>query len=315
MDSIRIDPATTPAKQIAFQSLLRDNIVSNLVPGHGVYKPDGTPFASARDILGPVELRGDRFTAYQMTPLNETGPKFNMTGTGHRTHPQPAVFSPENIVLLTDGTCGSTCTLVCYLNCVSFRIKADSNQFSYLMIIGQHVKSTVVGGRPVAGPMQSIAGVEGAQVFRFDQMSHIARQVIRFASKTGKANMTGEELSVLSEGYAISRAMNPTPGGTVNGKNQFSPKDMQTPLQFLMQPADCRFFYTAEMLSTPEAVWQRTIDATWTNPEAYCVHGSRAPSADTRKVVPSNASLARGSWGLFAKIVSLVMVFAGVLST
>jgi hypothetical protein len=103
--------ASTEAQQRAIESLTNSAIISNIIPG-GVFRPDQTKFATVQEILAPVSLHGDLFTAYQATPLNETASDFNMTGTGTRTNPPPAVFKPENVVLLTDGTCGSTCTLV-----------------------------------------------------------------------------------------------------------------------------------------------------------------------------------------------------------
>ncbi|KAL8415292.1 hypothetical protein RB594_006225 [Gaeumannomyces avenae] len=113
----------------------------------------------ARGAVGARELgdhgqpgaRGDYLSAYQRTPLNDTSSSFNLTGTGSRSNPPAAVFAPENVVLLTDGTCGSTCTLM-----------------AYLLIKQAGVRATVVGGRPRDGVMQSVAGVEGAQVYRME---------------------------------------------------------------------------------------------------------------------------------------------------
>ncbi|KAI0137092.1 peptidase S41 family protein [Xylariales sp. AK1849] len=260
--------ATTPAQQLAIDALSSSAITSNLVPG-GVFRPEGSQFASVAEILAPVSLQGDLFTAYQSTPLNETAADFNLTGTGTRSNPPPAVFAPENVVLLTDGTCGSTCTL-----------------FSYLMILRLNIKTTVVGGRPTTGPMQSIAGVEGAQVFQLGDISDVASAVIELAPEERKADLRAGDLGILAEGYAIKRATDPASAGAVNGKNQFSSADSQTPLQFLMQPANCRFFYTKEMLSRPELVWQRAVDATWTAPAAMCVEGSQVATNESQEVDP-----------------------------
>ncbi|KAI1873143.1 uncharacterized protein JN550_003396 [Neoarthrinium moseri] len=259
---------STPAQLLAVQALSSSAIISNIIPG-GVFRPEGSQFNSVEDILAPVSLQGDLFTAYQATPLNETSAEFNLTGTGTRSIPPPAVFAPENVVLLTDGTCGSTCTL-----------------FSYLMILGLNIKTTAVGGRPVAGPMQSIAGVEGAQVFELGDISNVASAVIELGPEVRKAELQNGELGILAEGYAIARATDPRSPGAVNGKNQFASMDAQTPLQFLMQPANCRFFYTAEMLTRPELVWQRVVDATWTDPEAMCVAGSRIVTNESQALDP-----------------------------
>ncbi|KAM7202005.1 putative peptidase [Rhypophila sp. PSN 637] len=245
---------TSAAQAQAFSILQRSSIVSNIVPG-GVFAPDGSNLTTIDEILEPVILKNDRFTAYQSTPLNQTSSTWNLTGTGHRSNPPPAVFKPENVVLLTDGTCGSTCTL-----------------FSYLMIHQLGIKTTVLGGRPQTGPMQSVGGVEGAQVFYLNELSAAAKAVLLLDPAS---NITDSELSLIDEGYAIMRAANPSSPGAVNGKNAFSRLDSQNPLQFLYQSANCRVFWTREMLFDPLATWKKVVDATWGDSARLCVQGSR----------------------------------------
>ncbi|KAH8882970.1 hypothetical protein GQ53DRAFT_847291 [Thozetella sp. PMI_491] len=245
--------STTAAEAQAFQILQGSSIVSNLVPG-GVFSPAGQNLTSVDEILSPISLKGDTFTAYQSTPLNQTGTDFNLTGVGSRSNPPPAVFAPENIVLFTDGTCGSTCTL-----------------FSYLMIMEKNIRATSVGGRPKTGQMQSIAGVEGAQVFFLTEISAIATAAILLDPSV---NVTDSDIQLIDEGYALSRASSPANAGAVNGKNAFSRADSSTPLQFLYQAANCRFFYTKEMIKDPVTTWKRAVDATWTDPQKFCVDGS-----------------------------------------
>ena len=250
----------------ALQALSRNSIVGNLLPG-AVFTPGGEPFASANDVIAPpVELQGDRFTAYLHTPLDMPAAEFNLTGTGNRANPPPAVFRPEDVVLLTDGTCGSTCTI-----------------FSYLMILQAGVKTVTVGGRPREGPMQAIAGVEGAQIFLFDDISKAASAALELAPAAGVQLDASEngELGTLAAGYAIRRAADPTnAGGSLNGKNTFGKTDAATPLQFLYEPANCRFFYTPSMLTEPASAWRRAVDATWSDPARFCVRGSRTPLDD-----------------------------------
>ncbi|KAM7222741.1 hypothetical protein V8F06_001928 [Rhypophila decipiens] len=255
---------TSAAQAQAFSILQRSSIVSNLVPG-GVFAPDGSNLTTIDEILEPVILKNDRFTAYQSTPLNQTSPSWNLTGTGHRSNPPPAVFKPENVVLLTDGTCGSTCTL-----------------FSYLMIHQLGIKTTVLGGRPQTGPMQSVGGVEGAQVFYLNELSAAAKAVLLLDPAS---NVTDSELSLIDEGYAIMRAANPSSPGAVNGKNAFSRLDSQNPLQFLYQSANCRVFWTRDMLFDPLATWKKVVDATWGDSARLCVQGSRVENV-TGSVAP-----------------------------
>ncbi|KAK0715986.1 peptidase S41 family protein [Lasiosphaeris hirsuta] len=253
LESLDTADEQAAARARALGALQQSSIIGNIVPG-GVFAPDGTNLTSVDAILDPVVLKGDRFTAYQFTPLNDTNPVFNLSGTGSRSDLPPAVFLPEDVVILTDGTCGSTCTL-----------------FSYLMILQLDVKTVAVGGRPRTGQMQSIAGVEGAQVFYLADISSAASAVLTLSPD---ANVTDSELNILDEGYALTRAANPASAGAVNGKNAFSRHDSQTPLQFLYQAANCRFFYTQQMLFSPVDVWKRAVDSTWIAPQRFCVEGS-----------------------------------------
>ncbi|KAK1985040.1 peptidase S41 family protein [Colletotrichum cereale] len=250
---------STPEEQDAIADLTASSIVSNLLPG-GVFTPDEKAFTTVDQILAPVSLNGDSFTAYQMTPLNQTDPTFNLTGVGNRSKPPGRVFAPENVVVFTDGTCGSTCTI-----------------FSYLMILQMGVRTTVIGGRPNTGIMQSVAGVEGAQVFSFNDMTADAQAVLALTPKDKRDEVMTGELGELAKGYALKRATTPKSAGAINAKNAYSMADARTPLQFLWEPANCRIFHTRESLFQPEVTWRRVVDATWNNPMQFCVAGSQTP--------------------------------------
>lgn len=192
--------------------------------------------------------------------ISSSPPSSNLTGTGTRANVGAPAFRPENVVILTDGTCGSTCTL-----------------FSYLAIMQNNVKTVSVGGRPVAGPMQSMGGVEGAQVFDLEDLQRAAAASLFLATPEQQATMSRGDTGVLAEGYALRRAATPGSAGAVNGKNAFSHTDAQTPLQFLSQPANCKFFYTRDMILGPEATWRRAADAAFNDPNQFCVDGSQTP--------------------------------------
>ncbi|KDN65324.1 putative peptidase S41 family protein [Colletotrichum sublineola] len=249
----------TPEERDAIIDLTGSSIVSNLLPG-GVFTPDEKAFTTVDQILAPVVLNGDSFTAYQQAPLNQSDPTFNLTGVGSRSNPPPRVFDPENIVIFTDGTCGSTCTI-----------------FSYLMILQMGIRTTVIGGRPTTGIMQSVAGVEGAQVFAFNDMTADARAILALTPKEQREEVMSGELGELAKGYALKRATTPANAGAINAKNAYSMSDARTPLQFLWEPANCRIFHTRESLFQPEVTWRRVVDATWHNPMQFCVPGSQTP--------------------------------------
>ncbi|KAI2631838.1 hypothetical protein GGR54DRAFT_1998 [Hypoxylon sp. NC1633] len=256
-------------------------VAGDLLPLN-LLKPGGEKFSTAAEIISPVTLQGDQFTAY-MRQKPDIG--FNVTGTGNQTNPSTAVFKPENVVLLTDGTCASTCTI-----------------FSYLMIFQRDVKTVSVGGLPQARAMQSVGGVEGGQDLVFAQISQEAQNALTLVQdKTEAQKLQAGDLGILAEGYAIQRSIDPikTTGG-VNYKNAFAPSDSKTPLQFLYEPANCRFFYTPNMIHNPELVWQYASSATWTDPDGLCVQGSRVPVNTSKAVDPAflaNSASATGSGG------------------
>lgn len=260
----------TDAGRTALMQLATSALVGNFIPGE-VTRPSGEDFNTVQDILQPVTLKGDAFSAYQQSPLNQPSLDFNLTGVGSRANPAPAVFAPENVVILTDGTCGSTCTL-----------------FAYFAILGLGVKTVTAGGRPQTGPMQAIAGVEGAQVFFFNDMQADAAAVLALSTPEQQRELAGTELGELARGYALQRARDPGMAGAVNGKNAFMASDASTPLQFLYQPANCRFYYTPQMVGDAEATWRMAVDATWTNPD-LCVEGSRIAGNGTGAVDPAFA--------------------------
>ncbi|KAL8391774.1 hypothetical protein RB595_002110 [Gaeumannomyces hyphopodioides] len=257
------DVYTSPEEQAALSVLENSEIMGNLVPG-SVYGPDGRNFLTVEDILAPVSLKGDYFSAYQKTPFNDTNSSFNLTGTGNRSNPPPAVFAPEDVVLLTDGTCGSTCTLM-----------------AYLLIKQAGVRATVVGGRPRGGVMQSVAGVEGAQVYRMESIAAAARAVLTLAPPAKARELAGGEVSVLGAAYALTRASRPGSAGSINAKNAFGMGDAQMPRQFLYQAANCRVWYTPQSVMDPDANWKTAVDATWGDSDKLCVDDSIVPLDET----------------------------------
>ncbi|KAK1676279.1 peptidase S41 family protein [Colletotrichum godetiae] len=225
-------------EQEALSNLRGSPLLSNLLP-KGVFTPDKREFKSVEQILHPVSLNGDAFSAYQQIPMDQPDPLFNLTGTGTRTNPPASIFSPENVVLLTDG-----------------------------------VRTTVMGGRPQTGIMQSIAGVEGAQLLSFNDLTIDVKSALRLVPESQRNDFEFGDLGELAKGYAIKRSMNPRAAGALNIKNAFALSNAQVPLQFLWEPANCRIFYTIESLSQPEVAWKRAVDVTWNNRTQLCVADS-----------------------------------------
>jgi hypothetical protein len=77
------------------------------------------------------------------------------------------------------------------------------------------------------------------------------------------------------------RAASPDQAGGINFRNNIRIGDLSaTPLQFVYEAADCRLWYTKEMLSDPTFLWNRVADVAFNKTNGtiysspYCVNGS-----------------------------------------
>lgn len=110
-------------------------------------KPDGrTPYGSWPEIFGPMMAPHDNLTNLFRENLTDPLTIANglvVTGTLNRSgFTQP--FAAEDIIMLHDGLCGSTCAIL-----------------SELLKTQAGVRSIAVGGRPQYGPMQAVGGAKG----------------------------------------------------------------------------------------------------------------------------------------------------------
>ena len=110
------------------------------------------PFETFADKFAPHIYKGDAFTQLVRWNLNDPLTTSNstygfgagITGYGNCTNfTQP--FAAEDIILLYDGYCGSTCTI-----------------FSEFMRLQGGVKSIAMGGRPNRNPIQGAGGIKGS---------------------------------------------------------------------------------------------------------------------------------------------------------
>ncbi|KAK5165600.1 uncharacterized protein LTR77_009129 [Saxophila tyrrhenica] len=216
-------------------------------------------FNSWADFFGPNFIHGDNYTDLTRWNLSDPDQRlgFYIYGYGENDKPQPQTFEANNIVLLQDGACASTCTL-----------------FAELMKNQGHVRSIVVGGRKQNGPMQAIGGVKGANVLGMLTIFQLVATAYQVASRAMQSQFETEFGVDLfnSVTRALSRA---APGGSslvqasFNFRNNFREGDSSnTPLQFVYEAADWRFFYTAKMYASQELVWSKAYDIVWGNADA-----------------------------------------------
>ncbi|KAF2119140.1 hypothetical protein BDV96DRAFT_487670 [Lophiotrema nucula] len=227
---------------------------------------DNKNFTSWEDYFGPNKRHNDNFTTPARYDLNNFfSDDLNMDITGYRTRAnklnknQP--FDSDKIVLLQDGACGSTCAV-----------------FSEFMKTQGGVQQVVVGGKPETGPMQGVSGSKGAQVYTFTQVQQeAATAYINLPDQQEALNETDLGALVFANRplYRSAYQESGMTSSVVNLRDNIRKgDDTVTPLEFVYEAADCRLFYTTDMVRDVEAVWKKTVDARWGDAEKTCVDGS-----------------------------------------
>ncbi|KAH8732999.1 peptidase S41 family protein [Phaeosphaeriaceae sp. PMI808] len=209
-------------------------------------------FTSWKEYQGPIAANGDTFSLTEQYDLSNIifdtaafdewyppmylpdSPKFSISD-------RP--WSPDQIVLLTDGLCGSACSLFVE------------------MMTRVGVKTIVAGGRPTNGPMQTASGSRGAITYSAsnldDDMSY-ARSL---------DSSTHVSIPEIRDSGMYTKALG------FNMRDQIR-KDETSPLQFKYEAADCRIYYTHKNLYNMTQLWYDAATATFIDP-SKCVDGSR----------------------------------------
>ncbi|KAL1612152.1 hypothetical protein SLS60_000376 [Paraconiothyrium brasiliense] len=218
----------------------------------------GRNFSSWADYYGRVSDHGDLFSAAQH--YNLSNEVFDVGafdgwipyeyGISTDDDPPPRPWAPENIVILTDGLCASTCAIFVEM----------MNQAG--------VRTVAVGGRPDPGPMQALSGSRGARLYDSSQLD----DDFTFVSDTiGNSTAAAQLPSRSDSGMWITTA-------GINIRDQVRAKDT-TPLQFKYEAADCRLYYTLDNVFHTTRLWRDAAKATWDD-RSLCVTGSTGfPSA------------------------------------
>ncbi|KAF1961359.1 hypothetical protein CC80DRAFT_500635 [Byssothecium circinans] len=251
--------------KVVSQKVENDNFVWN-----NVLNANLSNFKSFDDYYGPYTLNDDTFTSIRRYNFSDhsgghtTAPDFNLTGYAPVPAP-PQPFKSENIVLLQDGSCGSTCAI-----------------FAELMREQGKVHTIFIGGRPQAGPAQGVGGSKGVQVLPMD---NIQADMIKALERT--LDVYGKETAEYMNNTAVGALAATTQllkrsahynseniNGAVNSLNNYRQGDKtDTPLEFVYEAADCRIFDTFESFFDPAVLWKRAVDVKWG--EAKCVEGSQ----------------------------------------
>ena len=222
----------------------------------------GTPFVYAADVdinyrdfgswqqkYGPHPFDGDNFTSIIRWNLSDPNQEylngFIVNGFQDRAGViSERPYAAENIVMLYDGYCASTCAI-----------------FTEFMTQQGGVKTVAVGGRPSYGPMQTIGGTRGVNTWTLTTIYTFVTQMLSLGTSeqqaTWKATALGKHTTLPNKRSADN-------SGSLNVRDGIREgDDTQTPLQFVWYPADCRIWYEPGFTIDVTGLWKRVVDVTW----------------------------------------------------
>jgi len=220
-------------------------------------------FSSVEDMYSSPEFNGDKFTAllrYNLSnPLITSsirwGVGIDMTGYGSRSNFTEDPFKAEDLIILSDGICASTCAL-----------------FTELMVQQANVKTLAVGGLPHLGPMQPVGGTKGSMLLRSDSIILVTDMVVSSFARGSEEN---EWRDFLPSNFSI---------GIVNAGVNFQDnirkglEEDGIPTQFLNDTASCRIWYEPKMYLNVSALWEKTAQVAFGRDggmdEEACLAGS-----------------------------------------
>ncbi|KAI4634608.1 hypothetical protein J4E83_001927 [Alternaria metachromatica] len=219
-------------------------------------------------LFGPEQINNDSFTTtlrYNFSDsVSTTYQGFSVIGYNDNANetstPQP--FQAQDMVMLHDGMCSSTCAII-----------------SELLKNQGAVRTIAVGGRPQLGPMQGVGGTKGAQVFAWDDIQVRMQSVYFLGSPEQRKAWDETDLGKTAFATQLFKRSAYNGGqiaGGVNLKDNLRQNDASgTPLEFMYEAADCRMWFTGKMISDVTEVWKGVADRMFRgNGTMGCVQGS-----------------------------------------
>ncbi|KAL9115960.1 MAG: hypothetical protein Q9227_000328 [Pyrenula ochraceoflavens] len=235
------------------------------------------PFPSWPAKYGPTTFNGDQFSPIVRWNLSDVLTPYNSGGIFIHGYGIPNVFdtspfAPEDMIILYDGYCASTCTI-----------------FSELMRQQGGVKTIFVGGRPNKNITQAVGGVKGVNDFPITYIKQLVDLTYTYADNATRASYSSTALNTYNT-VPIERGATGV-SNNVNfrdGLRQGDPSGV--PLQFRYETADCRIFYTPAMTVDVTALWKTVADTAF-NGQSACVAGNLTAPATRRSEKRHFASL------------------------
>lgn len=196
-------------------------------------------FSSWAGFFGPYEDGSgpSSYTSHSQFNLTFQDPLWD-----NFSHTQP--FGREDIAVVTDGYCGSTCSI-----------------FAYLMRHRANVTFLALGGRPNWDVSQAVGGVKGTNYLDMYGLFQYGQAIVELSNQSSTLIQKWES-TVLANYTALPGTITST--ARVNSKDGLMLDDESgTPLHFIYEPADCRLFYTPEMVLEQSHVWEKAANSVW----------------------------------------------------
>ncbi|KAK1828909.1 hypothetical protein QBC39DRAFT_436050 [Podospora conica] len=201
-------------------------------------RPDGTAWGSFGEWYGSGVDGATRASLFNLSTALFPEYLFDYK---YRQPWEEAPYGPDDIVILLDGVCASSCAI-----------------FVEALVHGHGVKTVVVGGRPTKAPMQGVGMVKQGAMLPFPV----------YLGPLEK-NLTLPE----GLGFPSDSAPLQTPGTVVNEASMVPASDPDSlPLEVTYEAANCRLFYSFETMVDVEKLWEQVADVTWKR--GRCVDGS-----------------------------------------
>ncbi|ORY19297.1 hypothetical protein BCR34DRAFT_472245 [Clohesyomyces aquaticus] len=213
---------------------------------HSYINKDLKAFTSWTNMYPPSVFNNDNFTdllKYNLSdPLTTSSDRYSIgltvTGYGDRANFTDDPFKAEDIVILSDGICASTCSL-----------------FTELMVQQSGVKTLAIGGRPSNGPMQAVGGTKGSLVLQSEYLTSVSAYIVQTFASTRSEALNWAKF--LPNSFGINAA-----DATINFQDNIR-KGLEKdgiPTQFLNDSASCRIWYQPTMYLNVSQVWEKAAE-------------------------------------------------------
>jgi hypothetical protein len=239
---------------------------------------DLTKLSDWNAMYPPARFHNDTFTTllkYNLSdPLTTSNIRLAVgivpTGYGSRSNFTEDPFRAEDLIILSDGICASTCSI-----------------FVELMVQQSNVRTLAIGGRPQLGPMVPVGGTKGTLVLPSIYLQSLSKYLLAAFSSQARpvADSIPSPFGIAVQDASVNFQDNIRKGLESDG----------VPTQFLNDTASCRIWYEPRMLLNVTSLWEKAASVAFGGKdgaldEEKCVRGSVTSKEQQTGTGPGNAN-------------------------